>query len=262
MERRRLKTILILILALLNGFLVFHLAHRHAAETAAARLAETRLAELFAADGVTLGPGVFSRETPPDAVLLLRDEAREDTVAAFFLGRGGERLRQGSTRWIQTGNASAWFRADGTFSVTGLDVREGTEDLCRRFCRTWSYEAPDFNGGEDVSVRAKYGEYLVYDCSVTFRFEEGVLREVFGTLLPGTGVPVTRETPFLGAAGALAAFQTIRQETRAVASAVTGVSLCYSLRTDGELSLIPAWRIATDTVDYFVRCDDGAVSAG
>ena len=55
----------------------------------------------------------------------------------------------------------------------------------------------------------------------------------------------------------------MRRESAAVASTVTDDRLCYELQTAGaSMSLDPAWRIVTDTEDYFVNCFTGAVTAG
>ena len=54
----------------------------------------------------------------------------------------------------------------------------------------------------------------------------------------------------------------MRRETGAVASSVAEMYLCYELQssTAAPMSLVPAWCIVTDTVNYYVNCASGAVS--
>ena len=46
------------------------------------------------------------------------------------------------------------------------------------------------------------------------------------------------------------------------ASSVAEMYLCYELQssTAAPMSLVPAWCIVTDTVNYYVNCASGAVS--
>ena len=98
---------------------------------------------------------------------------------------------------------------------------------------------------------------------MTFTVERGVLTAVSGTLLPKTGTSVSEEAEPLSAAGALLAFQRMRRESAAVVSTVTDIQPCYELQTSGTtMSLAPAWRVVTDTEDYYVNAYTGAVTAG
>lgn len=267
MERFRLKNIIILILVLLNGFLVFSLAQRRTAERDAFHRTAEQLAALFEEDGMTLEPGAISRDHPPDGVALTRDTALEEQAAAFLLGDALSSSDQGGGIFHYTGPAGeAFFRSSGGFDAAGTLARGDVEDFCRDFCRTFSYEAPDLRLDEEgngvFTALGVYGRLPVFNCAVTFTVEDHVLTAVSGTLLPKTGAASPGDQP-LSAAGALAAFQQMRRESAAVASTVTDTRLCYELQVSGaSMSLAPAWRVVTDTEDYFVNCLTGAVTAG
>lgn len=267
MERFRLKNIIILILVLLNGFLVFSLAQRRTAERDAFHRTAEQLAALFEENGMTLEPGAVSRDLPPDGVTLARDTALEEQAAAFLLGDALSVSDQGGGIFHYAGPAGeAFFRSSGGFEAAGTLAQRDVEDFCRDFCRTFSYEAPDLRLDEEGSgvftALGIYGKLPVFNCTVTFTVENRVLTAVSGTLLPKTGAAVPGDQP-LSAAGALAAFQQMRRESAAVASTVTDTRLCYELQISGaSMSLTPAWRIVTDTGDYFVNCFTGAVATG
>ncbi len=268
MDRCRLKNIIILILALLNGFLLFSLAQRRASEQAAFRRTAEQLTALFAADGITLDPGVISRENPPGGVTLERDAALEREAAAFLLGASPAATDQGGGIFHYAGGAGeALFRSSGGFDASGTLAEENAEEFCRAFCRAFSYEAPDLEldgGGNGVfTAAASFDRLPVFNCAVTFTVENHVLTAVSGTLLPKSGTASPGGEPPLSAAGALGVFQRMRRESAAVASTVTDMRLCYELQTSGaSMSLAPAWRIVTDAGDYYVNCLTGGVSAG
>lgn len=267
MDRFRLKNLIILILLLLNGFLLFSLAQRRAAERDAFRRTAEQLTALFQEDGMTLDPDAISTDDPPEGVTLTRDTALEEKAAAFLLGETLTSSDQGGGIYHYSGaGGEALFRSSGGFEVSGALAAEDVEDVCRSFCRTFSYEAPDIRLDEEgsgvFSAAAVYDRLPVFNCSVTFTIEKGALTAVSGTLLPKTGTPAPQEAS-LSAAGALVAFQRMRRESAAVASTVTETRLCYELQNAGAaMSLAPVWRVVTDTEDYFVSCRTGAVTAG
>lgn len=267
MDRFRLKNIIILILLLLNGFLLFSLAQRRTAERDAFRRTAEQLVALFQEDGMTLDPEVISQDAPPESVALDRDAALEEQAAAFLLGEVLSSSDQGGGIHHYAGAAGeALFRSSGGFEASGVLAEGDLEDFCRDFCRTFSYDPPDIRLDEEGSgvftAAAVYDRLPVVNCAVTFTVEGGVLTSVGGTLLPKSGTPAAEEEP-LSAAGALVAFQRVRRESAVVVSTVTETLLCYELQNAGTaMSLVPVWRIVTDTEDYYVSCRTGAVTAG
>ena len=261
MERYQLKRVIIIILAILNGFLGLDLVRQRISESASAYRAEQELLELFAADGVALSPDIIPRGDPPPAVQLTLDEETLSRFAAFFLGPGAERSERGNVQQYDAGEGVVRFHADGSFTATGLDVRGDPKALCRDFCRVWPYAMPDsweeLEQDEEVTMTARYGDYAVFNCGVVFAFEGDALREAFGTLLPRNGTPT--DSPNLDAFGALAVFQAKRRENRVVAAEIYQISLCYALQNaDGEdMTLVPAWLVETDTAACYVNCATG-----
>lgn len=205
MERFRLKNIIILILVLLNAFLLFSLAQRRASERDAFRRTAEQLSALFQEDGMTLEPGAISQALPPDGVSLTRDTALEEQAAAFLLGDGPASSDQGGGIFHYAGAAGeALFRSSGGFEAAGTLAEGNVEDVCRDFCRAFSYDVPDIRLDEEGSgvftAQGVYNKLPVFNCTVTFTVEQGVLTAVSGTLLPKTGTAVSGEAP-LSAAG-------------------------------------------------------------
>ena len=266
MDRFRLKNIVILILALMNGFLLYSVAQRRAAEQDAFRRTAEELSALFEADGMTLDARAISPDAPPEGVVLTRDTALEEQAAAFLLGKALSSSDQGGGIYHYAGAAGeAFFRVGGGFEASGVLAEKDVEDFCRDFCKTFSYDMLEVQldeaGNGVFSAACLYDKLPVFNCAAVFTVEGGVLTAVSGTLLPKTGAEAPAEQP-LSSAGALLAFQRMRRESVVVASTVTDTRLCYELQNSGAaMTLAPVWRIVTDTEDYYVSCSTGAVSA-
>ena len=252
---------MIIILATLNAFLCLYLVRQRVSERAAACHAEQNLLELFAADGIDLAPETIPRGSPPPVIRLSPDGAELAQAAAFFIGNGAGAVAQTSARRFEAGASVVRFHSDGSFTATGLSNRVNPDAFCREFCRNWSYAPPDPGSVDegDITLTARYGNLSVYNCGVYFLFDGDVLMEAYGTLIPRTGKPA--ETPKLTAMDALAIFQAKRRENRVVSAEIRRVSLCYSLQSaeDETLILVPVWRVETDTVPYYVNCVTGGL---
>lgn len=268
MERYRLKNIIIIILALVNVFLLGSLAMRGQAERSTRRQTEDQLVALFAADGITLDRGAISAEAPPTGRTLERDAALEQRAAAFLLESEVSASDQGGGIYAYRGSSgTALFRSNGSFDADLGASGTLTADDISAFCRKFSYSDPVFQvdetGSGTASAAQNCGSLPVFNCSVTFTFQEGLLTKVSGTLLPENGTAASPDREPLSAAAALTAFQKMRRESGAVVSAVTDLYPCYELQssTAVSMSLVPAWCVVTDTAKYYVNCITGAVSS-
>ena len=267
METFRLKNIVILILVLLNLFLLATLVMRESGEyTVSARL-EAELQELFASSNVTLTAHLPDEE-PPASLSVSRDPDQERAMAARLLGESLTSYDDGGgVSRYETDQGQAVFYPSGNFSITGqLSASGKAEDACGDFCRQYGYEDLTLNLDEDGSGSAQATLYQadlpVTNAAVSFLFLRGELISVSGVFIPaGSAAAAGSDESALSAATALTRFLAARRESGAVVSAVSEVSLCYQLGGySSSLSLVPAWCITTDTVNYYVNCSDGTVT--
>lgn len=254
MERHRLKTVMILILALLNGFLLIHLVRLRVTEAASNRRGETQLAALFAADGVELSAGVLNRRTAPRGYAL--GPPPEDALASFFLPDGSVQTEEDGGRTYAGEDGTLRCTDGGTFSAEG----SWTAALCRRFCRQFGFQTPDLPPAPDGTwtVSAYYGGLEVTGCETSFAFTDGELLSVSGMALSRNALPVRREEAPLNAAAALAVFQA-RLDRSAGVSVVTEIKPRYLLSQGETAELEPAWRVATDAGEWTVNAVDGTL---
>ena len=268
MDRYLLKNIIIIILVLVNGFLLGSLSMRYWSAAKAQDQMEEQLVALFASDGMELDPDIISQDAPPSSLSLSRDLDREQAAAAFFLGSDmAQGDQSGDTYTYSSKLGAASFRSNGGFDIVGTLSDADGEELCRRFCKDFSYSEPVFildeSGSGSATAVCLHGKLPVYNCTITFTFDQGKLLTVSGTLLPEDASVITEDRELLSAPAALTTFQQARRESYMVATAVTGLTPCYELQgsTASALSLTPVWRIATDTSDYYVNCITGTVTS-
>lgn len=268
MESSRLKNIIILILLLVNVFLLASLVSRKISQASADRHAAQQLSELFASAGVTLDSDVISTSSVPPTLSLTRSADEDREVAAFFLGDAliqSDDAGDSQAYDSSFGTGSGVFRSNGSFDlVISAPSQEDPEALCDDFCRRFDYQitSNDLKSGSGtITAMQEYNGYPVSDCTVTFYIEEGVLQTVSGSHLPKNHTEMSGEEP-LSASAALTRFLEARRESGAVFSAVTDMYPCYDLQSTAAapMTLVPAWCIVTDTVDYYVNCSTGAVS--
>jgi len=269
MNRSRLKNIIIIILLLLNGFLLGSLLFREAAVRSARSRTAEQLIALFAEDDMILYADAISTDTPPSPLSFVRDLAREETAAVFFLGESSakEGKQDGLHITYSSEHGTARFRSNGSFEISGILSQSDAESVCRSFCRAFSYETPVFNldetGSGTAVASAVHNGLPVHNCTVTFVLEEGTVTSVSGTLLPSSGTAAQPTKESLTAPAALITFQQYRKERGASASSISKTRLCYELQTSAvSLSLSPVWCIETDIAEYYVNCSTGSVNAG
>ena len=262
MERSRLKDIVILILLLVNGFLLASVLLRQSGEQSLRARTEADLSALCEADGIHLDAELPAGSSPAGKVL--RRSMEEDrTLAVSVLGSGLSVSDEGGGICACSSDAGqAFFRANGSFDITG-HLRSGdAEAFCRKFCKDNGYRDLVFaeDGGSASAVQ--YCEnYPVANALVTFLLENGTLLSVSGTHLP-SAASLSPEEGSMTAATALTRFLEARRASGAVVSRISDIYPCYQLQstTAVPMSLIPAWCIVTDTSVYYVNCLTGEVS--
>ena len=258
---------IILILVFLNLFLLISLSSYRSAQRAAARAATDQLVTLLASDGIQIDPAIIPQETPPLSRALERDADLERSMVQFLLGEQLSPEDQGGGIYVYNASngGAARFLDSGKFEVASLPRQDSPQTFCANFCKEFDYYSPNFSldqsgSGTATAVRL-YQDVPVINCAVTFTFDRGQIIAVSGFLLPEMSTELPNQQEMFSAPAALTAFQQMRRESTAVASAITDMYLCYDLQstTASPMTLIPSWYIETDTVSYYVNCAAGTI---
>ena len=265
MDSFRLKNIIILILALVNLCLLGSLGLRQVSRQRASREAAQQMAALFQKNGVTLDASAIPDTVPPAGRTLERSTDLDAKLAAFLLDTGLSFTNKGGGIYSwQSGSASAQFRSNGGFDISCAVPLDDPDSFVSEFCRKFNCGdlVSTLEGGSGTAAVVQYyGQLPVVNCTITFRFQDGVLQSVSGTHIPDS-YSGTSTQESLSALSALNIFLEERRASGAVMSSVSAVYLCYELQssTATPMLLSPTWCIVTDTANYYVNCITGAIS--
>ena len=263
MKTSRLKSIVIVILALLNAFLLVLLVSRRTQEHSAQERRVQQLIQLYASNGVSLPAALIPDNTRLAPVDPARDLDAEASFAEELLGPctpmdvGG-----GIYRYVnETGQCL--LRSSGSAEVA-LD--RGVDDpllFCNEIGRQFGYEllSSELEGGSgSVRIIRRLSEGIVFNALLEFSFSERRLLSVTGSFLPAVDPAVGDGD--IDAVSALVRFLDYSSASGEVCTEITGVSSGYLLQSTASaaMRLIPAWCINTDANQYYVNMMSGEVS--
>ena len=274
MEWSRIKTIILIILAILNGSLLFFLMQRELQNQSAQREARQNAILFLRENGVSVEDETIPQEMTllPQTVEWDREQERE--AAAVLLG--GEVQEQAWSDEIyryynETG--SIQFHRDGTFQ--GEFVEEAFQ-LEGQDAAAYSLQVLEILGiqGESLSVQADSGEedavtvvcrqlwnqVPVFNHLITLTFREDSLSAVEGRRLTGEPALDTGQKP-ISIPTALFQFYHGMVALGDVCSRIESITPGYVTSAGtGPSALTPVWYIATDTRNYRLDTLTGELS--
>lgn len=270
MSWSKLKTIIILILLLLNLFLLglVGFIRLRSARYEASALSEA--AAVLELNGIQVQRDGLPESMKLAALTVARDTRQEAALAAALLGGEVESQASGGGLYVyRSPMGEASFRSNGEFSVT--------------FSQSPSVSAPDRSGqvrallegldlelwqvdedGASVTAAQSLNGACVYSggylplgqsvLGITFTYDaQGRLASASGLLLMGASAndPDGREP--LSVPTALIAFFSFTVDNGEVCQAIRSMTPVYRASTSADpIRLTPVWRITTDTGDYFL----------
>ena len=263
MEWHRVKTILLSILAVVNGMLLLLVWNQRAETLRYEKAALDGAIQVLAENGISLDyQAVEGRECylPESGE---RDISAEAQIAAVLLGEEarGEN-RGGGLYTYSTRLGELSFRPGGILAAELTDAAEWRTDhpeehadslmssLSVSVCRVKSELSA---GSGTVWYMQVMDGIPVFSCQVALTYEAGLLRSISGTLLAmtgsetGSGEPLTLPT-------VLMRFLDEVLETGDVCSAILEVEPGYLVTQSfsNAIQLRPTWYITTNTGDYYV----------
>ena len=268
MKPSRIKSTIIVILALVNVCLLILLVSRRTQERAARSHTVAQLTRLYGESGVELPAALVPAESLRlAAVDLARDLSAEAAFAEALLGPcASEDVGGGIYRYVgQSGQCL--LRASGAVEATldrAVDDPEAfLTSLFDAHGYAASYSSLSSNGsGTVVAVRA-LPDAAVFNAELTLTFEQNRLLSAAGFFIP----PVVSAGEYGGGISgvtALVRFLDHSKTSGEICTAVTGVRGGYLLQNAASISqrLIPAWCIDTDVIQYYVNSITGEVTRG
>lgn len=262
MKTSRLKSIVIVILALVNLFLLSLLLVQRVQEHNAYERRIDALTALCASSGVTLEASALPHEAACGAVDLSRDPDRERSLADALLGSTGSADSGGGIYRYYNADGSATFRSTGALEASCTRSIADADAFCSELFASFGYRETDrtlSNGTGTVSAVRQVGGSDVFNATLTLTFAYGQFCGAAGTFLPavsGAG------EGGLDAVSAVVAFLDHRNSTGLLCTEITGVRGGYLLQSTASapLRLVGVWRIDTNVASYYVNQTTGDVS--
>ena len=265
METFRLKNIAILILLLLNAGLLLLIGSQHWQSRRAESYTSKQLSKLYETSQLTLDGHLQTDRQPLSPLTLSRHTGSEQAIASYLLGGGASSSSQGGGIYsYKTEYGSIQFRSGGSFDGSRLSLAvDDITEFSQQFCNQFGYQELRIdvkNCSGTVSAVQEVAGILIYGCTITFYFEDGVLTSVAGAHVNIEDAAV-ESTDRISCITALVRFLDYRNASGIVCSEVTDIQCIYELQsTTSTVRLLPAWRIDTDTYSYFVDCLTGEIS--
>lgn len=268
----KVKNIMILLLLLVNAFLLVLVGMRQGESRRYQDAALTQAIGVLEQNGIQVETQALGSAQGLYAQLVERDLEREGALAAALLGEEVEPENQGGGLYRYLGSrGQVSIRAGGVLTAQlNPDVSWHTQDP--------QAQAADLLGDMGVEARQS-GAQLdrgtgtvcfyqlwqgqpLFSCQVVFTYEQGRLTGLEGTLLaaaPGQG---TGQGQTITLPTALLRFLDAVVRGGEVCSRITAMQPGYLMAQSfsGSASLTPAWRIDSDTADYYLNAVTGELT--
>lgn len=263
MEWRRVKTIIIVILLLVNGFLLILVGSRRGEVRRYEQSVLTRTLQVLVENGIQISEDAILSQSGGQPQSTDRNIAAEGNVVSALLGESVEGANRGGGLYIyRTDLGQVSFRSGGELSTVLEDnVRWHTDDpvshaadLASAMKLKLELVSAEVSGGSGrVIYRQTLNGAPLFSCRLVFTYENGCLTEVSGSVLAVDKVTAeSGET--LSLSTVLLRFLDDVLDSGDVVSAVLAVEPGYLTTQSftGTVRLTPVWLISTNTADYYV----------
>ena len=268
MEWSRIKTIVIIMLFLVNIVMAAFVLYRGNAAETLRDDAKENIVDIFKRNGISIEKSAI----PDDGVIYeLKTERNlesEAKIAELFLGTTVREDQGGNIFYYQSSDGWAKFRGNGDFEIElgggGIisdgDYKELVYALLKQMDFTADSKTTEIST-DGITVFRVYQNTngnRIFNCLAEFEFENGRLVKVSGKRLTGVLLSGGGEGS-MNAMTALMSFLNNLNEGGEVCSEVRAVEIGYyaELPASGVLSLIPTWKITADTGEYHINALTG-----
>ena len=271
MEGPRIKTIIIVILLLINGFLLVLVGSRKGEVRRYEQSALTRSIQVLKENGIEMSEDAIHSQSGQQASSTERSIRAEQKAASALLGGEVEGANRGGGLYIyRTDRGQVSFRFGGELTaILKDDPRWYADDPLAHaadLVSAMKVEAELVSANvSDGSGRVVYRQTLngvpLFSCRLVFTYEEGRLTGVAGNLLAAE--------EFAGESAEVISLPTVLMRFLDhvlsggdVVSAILAVEPGYLTAQSftGTVRLTPVWLISTNTADYYVDGITGELS--
>lgn len=265
MSGRRIKNLILLILALAVCFLLLAVVPGKLSAQREESALHRGLTELLASYGVSIDPALL---TPGETLYAIElGEADASAAAEALLGEAAE-ADSSSTRYeilYSADSGSVSFSRSGALHAelsAAVGGRSYEQDMQRRLrgmgYTVWQTQPAvrQADGVYALGVEQALLGMPVFGGTLTFTYQDGALRAADGVFYPESGsIARVSEEACISCADALTQILASRDALGWVGSQITGMQQGYlhSETATSALRFTPVWRVETDTAAFYVN---------
>lgn len=265
MSGRRIKNLILLILALAVCFLLLAVVPGKLSAQREESALHRGLTELLASYGVSIDPALLTHGETLYAIEL--GEADASAAAEALLGEAAE-ADSSSTRYeilYSEDSGSVSFSRSGALHAelsAAVGGRSYEQDMQRRLrgmgYTVWQTQPAvrQADGVYALGVEQALLGMPVFGGTLTFTYQDGALRAADGVFYPESGsIARVSEEACISCADALTQILASRDALGWVGSQITGMQQGYlhSETATSALRFTPVWRVETDTAVFYVN---------
>ena len=265
MSGRRIKNLILLILALAVCFLLLAVVPGKLSAQREESALHRGLTELLASYGVSIDPALLTHGETLYAIEF--GEADASAAAEALLGEAAE-ADSSSTRYeilYSADSGSVSFSRSGALHAelsAAVGGRSYEQDMQRRLrgmgYTVWQTQPAvrQADGVYALGVEQALLGMPVFGGTLTFTYQDGALRAADGVFYPESGsIARVSEEACISCADALTQILASRDALGWVGSQITGMQQGYlhSETATSALRFTPVWRVETDTAVFYVN---------
>jgi len=268
MKMSQLKTLIIVVLVIANLFLLSLVVPAQVMRARQRTEVKQSIASLLEKSGISIDEKSIPDDFDIAPLDILRNTKAQQIAARALLGEcEAEDMGGGITRYSSS-SGSAIFRTGGEFAVT-LETKSDftspkhASKLFRAMGITVDKSSIKTVNAEDKVTVYTYQSLegaVMFDCPVTATFGAEGLESVEGRWITQTQRSSALKTGPCGSASAMTAFLDAVKREGIICASVEELTQGYIIsQTSSSSSLIPAWRIKTDTGIYMFNSSTGDI---
>lgn len=270
MDSIKVKNFIIIVLLIVNAILLAVFITDYARENALEESTVEGAVALLGENGISVAGDVDLSERQIEALSISRDNARELDMVEGLLGSVTTSDPGGNIMLYFGSSGEARFSGTGGVEINLCAGSYSTTDpvaAARRFASELGMDTMREPISSDIDSEKLEGTLVlgctvdgvrVVNCNLSFTFANGELMAVYGTRVLDT-VTQGSERSAVDVPTVLMRFLELVLDGGHICSSLNELDLCYNMRSNaaGEGELIPVWRIATDTGEYYINAITG-----
>lgn len=268
MERSKIKTFVIAALLAVNVFFLALVISKEMDSAAIREQMKADAVQIMSQNGITINPDIIPGNINLYSYIVARDIDSEKTLAQTILGNCSPEDQGGNIYYYSGSGGHARFRGGGEFEIfpvegayTSSNNVESAYSLSKVMGIGVDKGSAVISADEDgqtVSFVCTWTGFGVFNCRISFLFENGNLTQIYGRRLMGSP-QASGDDELITAEAALIDFLNIIKQQGYICNEILSISEGYilSLSVSGEGNLIPIWRISTDTGECYINAVTG-----